>query len=44
MNNLGINQGFNVHIEKGVPPGSGLGSSAASAAAAVVGVNELLGN
>ena len=44
LNNLGTNQGFNVHIEKGVPPGSGLGSSAASAAAAVVGVNELLGN
>ena len=44
LNNLGTNQGFNVHIEKGVPPGSGLGSSAASAAAAVVGVNELLEN
>ena len=44
LNSLGIDQGFNVHIEKGVPPSSGLGSSAASAAAAVVGVNELLGN
>ena len=43
LNALGSEQGFKVHIEKGFPPGSGMGSSAASAAAAVVGVNELLG-
>ncbi|MBC8322902.1 MAG: homoserine kinase [Candidatus Marinimicrobia bacterium] len=39
---LGSKQGFKIHIEKGIPPGSGIGSSAASAAAAVVGANELL--
>jgi homoserine kinase len=37
-------QGFKLHIEKGIPPGSGIGSSSASAAAAVFGANELLGN
>ncbi|MBT3180060.1 MAG: homoserine kinase [Candidatus Marinimicrobia bacterium] len=37
-------QGFKLHIEKGIPPGSGIGSSSASAAAAVLGANELLGN
>lgn len=44
LNVLDGELGFKVHIEKGIPPGSGIGSSAASAAAAVVGVNELLGN
>ncbi len=44
LDTLGSNQGFKVHIEKGIPPGSGLGSSSASAAAAVVGLNELLNN
>ena len=43
LNSLGINTGFRIHIEKGIPPGSGLGSSAASAVAAVVGVNKILG-
>jgi len=35
--------GFDVIITKTIPPGSGLGSSAASAAGAVVAANELLG-
>lgn len=34
--------GLSLKIEKGIKPGSGLGSSAASAAAATVAVNELL--
>jgi homoserine kinase len=36
--------GFAVEITKGIMPGSGVGSSAASAAGAVVGANALLGN
>jgi len=36
--------GFAVEITKGIMPGSGVGSSAASAAGAVVGANTLLGN
>ncbi len=36
--------GFHVHIDKQIKPGSGLGSSAASSAGAVVGANHLLGN
>ncbi len=36
--------GFEVHITKQIKPGSGIGSSAASAAGAVVAANELLGN
>lgn len=35
--------GFELEIEKRIKPGSGIGSSAASAAGAVFGVNELLG-
>lgn len=38
------NIGFEVTIQKNIKPGSGLGSSAASAAGAVVGANYLLGN
>ena len=33
---------YKIHIEKGIPPGSGLGSSAASAASSVFGMNILL--
>jgi homoserine kinase len=36
--------GFEVEITKGIKPGSGVGSSAASAAGAVVAANALLGN
>jgi homoserine kinase len=36
--------GFNLIIHKNIKPGSGLGSSAASAAGAVVAANHLLGN
>jgi homoserine kinase len=43
LEHLGISQGIDMEIHKVVRPGSGLGSSASSSAAAVVGVNELLG-
>jgi homoserine kinase len=36
--------GFNVTVHKNIKPGSGLGSSAASSAGAVVAANHLLGN
>lgn len=39
-----LNTGFEVSIRKHIKPGSGLGSSAASAAGAVFGANILLGN
>ena len=38
-----IDYGFEVEINKKIKPGSGIGSSAASAAGAVFGVNELMG-
>jgi homoserine kinase len=44
LNKLGSNQGFEIELTKGVKPGSGIGSSAASSAAAVVAVNKLLGS
>ena len=36
--------GFDISIEKNIKPGSGIGSSAASAAGTVAGINYLLGN
>lgn len=39
----GVGHGFQAEIEKGVPPGKGLGSSGASAAAAAHALNHLLG-
>lgn len=44
MEHLGIRQGVDLEIHKLSPVGSGLGSSASSAAAAVFGLNQLLGN
>ncbi|WP_294297931.1 homoserine kinase [uncultured Chryseobacterium sp.] len=44
MEHLNLKNGFEVIINKRIKPGSGLGSSAASAAGAAVGANELLGN
>ncbi|PKQ62191.1 homoserine kinase [Labilibaculum manganireducens] len=43
LDDLESNQGFDVEMIKNIKPGSGIGSSAASAAGAVVAVNELLG-
>lgn len=40
---LNSDQGITIEIEKKIKPGSGIGSSAASAAGAVYGVNHLLG-
>lgn len=39
----GTSSGFEIEIYKKIKPGSGIGSSAASAAGAVFGINELLG-
>lgn len=44
MEKAGGNHGFEVTIEKHIKPGSGIGSSAASAAGAAVAANHLLGN
>jgi len=43
LNSLGVEQGITIRIEKGIPPGRGLGSSGASASGAVAGVAKLLG-
>ena len=41
---LNINHGFDIEINKKIKPGSGIGSSAASAVGAVYGINKLLGS
>lgn len=41
---LGLDHGIALHIRKGIPLGSGLGGSAASASAALVAANALTGN
>lgn len=40
---LNCKEGFDIEIDKKIKPGSGIGSSAASAAGAVAGINALLG-
>jgi homoserine kinase len=44
LKEINLNTGFEVEITKVIKPGSGIGSSAASAAGAVFGANILLGN
>ena len=41
---LDVDFGFDIEIHKNIKPGSGIGSSAASSAGAVFGMNQLLGN
>lgn len=43
LDELGSTQGFDINIHKQIKPGSGLGSSASSAAGAAFAANELLG-
>ena len=43
INRVSINHGFEIEIHKKIKAGSGIGSSSASAAGAVFGINELLG-
>ncbi|MEO0472173.1 MAG: homoserine kinase [Bacteroidota bacterium] len=43
MQQLGVVQGIEMEIHKGIPIGSGLGSSACSAVAGALAVNELMG-
>lgn len=44
LNHLNLEFGFEIEIHKKIKAGSGIGSSAASAAGIVVGINELVGN
>ncbi len=41
INDFKLNTGLQIHVEKGVFPGKGLGSSAASAAAVAFGINSM---
>ena len=43
VDSRGLDHGFEVEIRKGVPPGKGMGSSGASASAAAVAADRLLG-
>ncbi len=43
LQHLGLDDGFDIQIDKKIKAGSGIGSSAASSAGAVFAVNELLG-
>ena len=43
LKELDLDYGFEIEIYKQIKPGSGIGSSAASSAGAVVGINQLLG-
>ena len=44
MNRVSLDHGFEIEIHKKIKAGSGIGSSSASAAGAVFGINALLGN
>lgn len=44
LNHLDLEFGFEIEIHKNIKAGSGIGSSSASAAGIVVGINEILGN
>jgi len=43
LKDLGVNQGIDIFLEKKMPLGSGMGSSAASSVAAIFAINELMG-
>jgi homoserine kinase len=43
LDELGVREGFDMIFTRKINPGSGLGSSAASCVAAVVGINEIMG-
>jgi len=44
LESIPLNHGFDISIDKKIKPGSGIGSSAASASGAVFAINKLLGN